>query len=229
MNIKKTISRIFQKAYPLDLSVEPLPRKAVVIGAPHTSMFDAVLMLVAFWDQGRDLKFLIKDSFLKKPVVGPLLRSFGGIPVDRSHPNGGVGSIVEQAKASDDFILVLAPEGTRAKKDYWRSGFYYIAQGANLPIHFGFIDKGKLHAYGWKDSIRVSGDVVADMDKIRAFYADKSGLRPELKTPPLLRVEVEDATDSGVRSGTVGADGAPIEGPVLAATDPDEHAVHVND
>jgi 1-acyl-sn-glycerol-3-phosphate acyltransferase len=85
-------------------------------------------------------------------------------------------------------LLIIAAEGTRKKADFWKSGFYRIAQQTGLPISMGFID-GPSRTVGFGPTFMPTGDVAADMDVIRAFYADKRGIRPELRTEPKLRTE----------------------------------------
>ena len=89
---------------------------------------------------------------------------------------------------AEHFLLVLAAEGTRGKADFWKSGFYRIAQQTGLPIALGFID-GPTRTMGFGPTFLPTGDVSADMDRVRAFYADKHGIHPELRTEPRLREE----------------------------------------
>jgi 1-acyl-sn-glycerol-3-phosphate acyltransferase len=83
---------------------------------------------------------------------------------------------------------VVTPEGTRGRAEHWKSGFYRIARDTGLPVTLGYVDRRTMTA-GLGPTLRPTGDVVADMDRIRAFYADKSGLRPENRTEPRLREE----------------------------------------
>jgi hypothetical protein len=84
--------------------------------------------------------------------------------------------------------IIIPPEATRAKKTYWKSGFRRIAQGADVPVVLSFLDQ-PTRTGGFGPTMRMTDDVVADMDQIRAFYADKHGMRPGRFTPPLLREE----------------------------------------
>ncbi|QRV02160.1 1-acyl-sn-glycerol-3-phosphate acyltransferase [Arcanobacterium phocisimile] len=192
MSLKRFISRTFQKFSRWELQLDPLPPKAVVIGAPHTSNWDAIYMLVAFWHADRNLRFLVKDSVIHSPL-GPLARAVGAVGVDRNSAHGVVSDIARQFRESDDFTLCLAPKGTRGKRDTWRSGFYHIAYEAGVPVVFGFIDS-RTRTYGWRDSFMLTGDRKADMDRIREFYANIAGINPELTSQPRLRDEspVED-------------------------------------
>lgn len=158
----------------------------VLVGAPHTSNWDFVLMLAITWELGLSVRFLGKDA-LFRPPFGRLMRALGGIPVDRSHPGGLVAELVRLAR-EEDVLLVVTPEGTRARGEYWRSGFWRIAVAAGLPVTLGFVDRTTMTA-GLGASFVPTGDVRADMDVVRAFYADKAGVRPQGRTEPRLREE----------------------------------------
>lgn len=190
MSLKTLISKTFQKFSKWEVEYEPLPKKAVVIGAPHTSYWDGIFMAVAFFDAKRDFKFLVKNSMINGPL-SPLVKWVGGVGVNRSASNGMVNDIVAQAKDAEDFLLVIAPKGTRSRREYWKSGFYHIAYMAEIPVVLGYIDADNKR-YGWAGSIKLTGDVSADMDKIRAFYANKVGKRPHLGCVPRLRVEDDE-------------------------------------
>ncbi len=171
------------------LRLQPLPAEGagLLIGAPHTSNWDFVLMLAITWRAGVSAKFLGKDSLFRGPFA-PLFRALGGIPVDRANPHGLVRDLVARVAAGEQFYLVVTPEGTRAKTQFWKSGFYHIARETGLPITLGFVDRATMTT-GLGPTIRVTGDTAADMDLIRAFYADKNGVRPELAGEPRLRDE----------------------------------------
>ena len=156
------------------LTTEPLPDKVIVIGAPHTSNWDGVFMAVSMWKSGRSFSFLVKDSVVKAPVLGWFVKKIGAVPVERSA-----------------FTLCITPKGTRSPRDFWKSGFYRIAMEADVPIQLGFIDR-TTRTFGWGPTYRLTGDVRADMDVIRAFYADKVGVNPAKTSVPRLRAEDED-------------------------------------
>jgi 1-acyl-sn-glycerol-3-phosphate acyltransferase len=120
--------------------------------------------------------------------VGWFLRRFGGIPTDRDNPAGLVRELITQARSGEPFLLIIAAEGTRSTSEYWKSGFYRIARAARLPIALAFVD-GPTRTTGFGPTIQATGDVAADMTLVRAFYADKHGIHPELRTEPRLREE----------------------------------------
>ncbi len=176
-----TFSRYTMKSEPL-----PIEGSAVLLGAPHTSNWDFVFMLAICWRHGFAPLWLGKNS-LFKGVWGPVMRALGGISVDRAHPGRLVDDVVARMQVGKHF-LVVTPEGTRERRTMWKSGFYRIARDADLPVVLSYVDS-TTHTAGLGKAIRLTGDVTADMDVIRAFYADKHGIRPELFTPPLLREE----------------------------------------
>ncbi len=166
----------------------PTAPACVLVAAPHTSWLDFPLMLGIAWSSGLSPKFLAKQELFRAPFGG-LMRGLGGIPVDRRRPGDLVRELVARAGSGAPFALVVAPEGTRARGELWKSGFYRIARDAGIPLVLAFVD-GPSRTGGFGPSLRPSGDVRADMDRVRAFYADKRGVRPERRTPPLLADEV---------------------------------------
>ncbi|WP_394262995.1 1-acyl-sn-glycerol-3-phosphate acyltransferase [Trueperella sp.] len=191
MGIKRLISRTYQKFSKWTFEGGPLPDKGIIIGAYHTSYWDGWFMLMALWDKGVPFKFLVKDS-LAKGVTGPIIRAVGGVAVDRSRTSGMVDGIVAQLKELDEFQLVIAPEGTRKKKDYWKSGFWHIANQSGMPVTLAYIDSTR-KVYGWREAIEISGDMKADMDYIRDVYKDMSGFNPAGNTWPRLRGEQDES------------------------------------
>jgi 1-acyl-sn-glycerol-3-phosphate acyltransferase len=168
-------------------AVGQVPRTGVLVGAPHTSNWDFVMMLLVMWRGGVTPRVLIKEELFRGPL-GWALRRLGGLPLDRAHPGAVVRQLVAQARSGEPFLLILAAEGTRKKGEYWKSGFWRIARAANLPIVLAFID-GPSRTAGFGPTMAASSDVVADMDTIREFYRDKRGIHPELRTEPRLREE----------------------------------------
>lgn len=164
-----------------------MPQRAVLVGAPHTSNWDWVLTMLLAWDNSIQIKLLVKQEFFVGPLA-PILRATGAVALDRANPGGTIRDLLAEADGDEPFVLGLAAEGTRSRSEYWKSGFYRIAQQSGLPITLAFID-GPSRTVGWGPTFLPTGDVRADMDLIRDFYADKTGLRPEGFTPPRLREE----------------------------------------
>jgi len=109
-------------------------RQYIIIVAPHTSNWDFPLGLLVRKGFGMDKVRYLGKSNLFKPPLGWIFRALGGYPVDRSKSNNMVGSYVEVFRTHPDFAIVLAPEGTRKKVAHFKTGFYFIAQGAGIPI-----------------------------------------------------------------------------------------------
>lgn len=159
--------------------------KAVFIAAPHTSNWDGFWALTYRVAVGLDVKFFAKQSLFWFPL-GPLLRALGGIPLNRSRATSAVQQAVSMFEAEEHFFFGLAPEGTRALRDSWKSGFYRIAKAANVPVFLGMIDYRKKQV-GIANRLDLSDDVAADLAKCEEFYADVEGRWPEKTTPVRFR------------------------------------------
>lgn len=191
--LKRLLARVFWAFSRWTLVSEGTPsRPTVLVGAPHTSNWDFVLMLAIAWRLRIDVHWLGKSS-LFRGWRGPIMRRLGGIAVDRSDPARVVNDVVRQVHDGSVFGLVVTPDGTRGGNDHWKSGFYRISRETGMPVTLGFVDRTTMTS-GLGPTIDLTGDVTADMDRIRAFYADKSGLRPERRTEPRLREESEPAS-----------------------------------
>ncbi len=164
-----------------------MPARGVLLGVPHTSNWDFVLMVMVSWHLGVKFRFLAKRSVFWPPL-GSLMRALGGIPVDRGADSGLVRELVAMAEAGERFLVVITPEATRSKVEYWKSGFYRIARDAELPVIMGFIDRRRM-ACGVGPHFMLSGDVKADMDRIRSNYEGFVGVRPGLESVPRLKDE----------------------------------------
>lgn len=173
----------------------PVVHKAVIIGAPHTSYWDGYWALVYKVAVGLDVKFYVKKSMFWFPM-NILLKGMGAVPLDRSKAGRAVEHTIEALNRNDQYFFGLAPEGTRRKMPGWKSGFYRIAEGAAVPIVFGFFDYGNKRL-GLGPTMTLTGDADADMRIIRSFYDSVSGRRPELTTPAIF---VEKRNRNGARS-----------------------------
>jgi 1-acyl-sn-glycerol-3-phosphate acyltransferase len=159
----------------------PTPEKAVIIFYPHTSNWDFVIGLLAKWALEFDVHWIGKDSLFRGPL-GRLFRHWGGIAVDRSARTGSIARLAGEFSVHDHFLLALAPEGSRQRAEHWRSGFYYLALAAKVPLALAFIDypSREVGVAGYLD---LSGDPVRDMEAITAFYVGRTGRRPALQGP----------------------------------------------
>jgi 1-acyl-sn-glycerol-3-phosphate acyltransferase len=155
----------------------PPDRKFVIMGASHTSNWDFLVFLGAVNALGRQIRFIGKHSLFKWPIGG-FMRALGGVPVDRSAPQDLVSQIVAQFDAHDDFILVIAPEGTRSANKQWKTGFYQIAMKAGVPILCAGPDyPSKRGVFG--PVIRPTGDYDADLKPAFAFFRTLVPRHPE--------------------------------------------------
>ena len=188
--MRATIARLLLKlAGWTPVGVRP-SRGSVIVCAPHTSNVDYLLMILVAWTQDMNLSFLAKSS-LFKPPLGWLMRATGGIAVDRSAANGLVGQMAEAFRNNPDLMLAVPAEGTRSLTEYWKSGFYRIATEAKVPLSLSFIDKST-RTSGFGPEFEPTGDLKADMDRIREFYDGKIGLKHQNFGPIRLREETPD-------------------------------------
>lgn len=171
----------------------PPVSRYVCIGAPHTTNWDLGVGLAAMLALGFPPRWVGKHTLFRGPL-GPFMRALGGVPVDRRVSRDFVSQIVERFRVAEErdepFVLVIAPEGTRSRTGRWKTGFYHIARRAGVPIALGYADypSRRTGVGGW---LWPSGDLEADMEKLREFYAGKRGMRAEKQGP------VRASTDAG--------------------------------
>jgi 1-acyl-sn-glycerol-3-phosphate acyltransferase len=170
------------------VGARPEAAKYVLIAVPHTSNWDFPLMLLCGMALGVWPAWVGKHT-LFRPPFGWLMRALGGIPVDRAASHHMVDHLAAQFTARDRLALAMPPEGTRSLAPHWKSGFYHVAATARVPIALGYLDYARREG-GIGAPIQPSGDLHADMDRIRAFYAGKAGCHPELQGP--IRLPAED-------------------------------------
>lgn len=174
----------------------------VFVGAPHTSNWDFVLAMLVLWSFGIRPKALVKREAFVGPLA-PVLRALGAVPTERKGTGGLVARLEAEAARNPDFVLVLAAEGTRSRTEYWRSGFYRLARSTGLQVTFCWVD-GPTRTVGLSEPIDLTGDVSADMDRVRAIYAHARGVLPGKVNVPRLRAEDEPAGDDAPGAGTLG-------------------------
>ena len=165
-------------------TVGAVPKRGILVGAPHTSNWDWVLTMFLAWDSNVQIRLLVKESFFRARSApscdGPAPSSWTATTRARRS-----GSCWRTPKTDETFLLGIAAEGTRSKGEYWKSGFYRISRQTGIPITLAFLDAPS-RTVGWGPTFMPTDDVGADMDRIRAFFADKTGIKPELATPPRL-------------------------------------------
>ena len=152
----------------------PNAAKSVLIAAPHTSNWDLPYTLMVAFVLRLNVYWIGKSSLFKPPFRGVMMW-LGGIPVDRAQSNNLVAaSISAIVQATAPLQLIVPPEGTRSGTRYWKTGFYYIAAGADVPIVMAYLDYGKKIG-GLGPVFQTTGDLDADMLAIKAFYAGVTG------------------------------------------------------
>jgi 1-acyl-sn-glycerol-3-phosphate acyltransferase len=163
----------------------PESPKYVVIAAPHTSNWDLFHTLVIAFAFRIKINWMGKDTIFRFPF-GTICRWLGGIPIDRSKSHNVVEQSVRLFQEREALALVVSPEGTRKKVHSWKTGFYYIAYGAGVPIALGFLDyRRKVGGFG--PAFLPTGKIDADMDQIRAFYAGIVGKHAHLTSQDSIR------------------------------------------
>ena len=183
---RRTLARLALRAVRWK-AIGDVPQRGVLVGAPHTSNWDWVLTMLLAWQYGITIKLLVKKELFVGPL-GWLLRRTGAVELDRKNPAATIKELLAQAEGDDPWLIGIAAEGTRSRGEYWKSGFYRIARQTGLPITLAYLDVPS-RTVGWGPTFHPTGDVRADMDVLREFYADKTGFNPEGFTPPRLREE----------------------------------------
>ena len=157
--------------------------QCVMIAAPHTSNWDALYARLALKALGVNVRLTIKDSYMKFPF-GPFVRAMGGIGIDRSAKQQDqqrpsmVQLMSDLFKTHPKLVMLVTPEGTRAKQEQWKTGFYHVAVAAGVPIALAYMDYAKKKT-GVGKIVYPSGDYEKDMSEIMAFYENIHAKFPE--------------------------------------------------
>jgi len=155
----------------------PTVKKCVLVAAPHTSNWDFVYGLCAWKLYGLKPRYLIKKEFFFFPL-NILFKATGGLAVDRSKSNSLTEAIVEMFNNSNELIALFPPEGTRKAVDRWKTGFYYVALKAKVPLVMGYMDY-KYKKTFLSEPFMPSGDIEKDFEIFRAFFKDVHPKHPE--------------------------------------------------
>lgn len=149
--------------------------QCVMIAAPHTSNWDALYARLALKVLGVNVRITIKDSYMQFPL-GPFVRAMGGIGIDRRPKQAGeprpsmVQVMTDLFKQHPELVMLVTPEGTRARQEQWKTGFYYVAVNAGVPIALAYMDYEQKKA-GVGKIIHPTGNFEEDMAEIMDFYA----------------------------------------------------------
>lgn len=210
--MKRLIARTFLKLTGFRIEGEQPPSgRYVVIAAPHTSNWDGIYLVLMSIVYGVRIQWMVKHTLLRFPFRAILLR-LGAVPIERHLRKGVVDQMITRFREDESLHLIVPAEGTRSYRDYWKSGFYHIARGADVPVCLSYLDF-KTKTGGFGPLVHLTGDVVADMDTIRAFYCGKVGKYPEQMSPMRLREEDEPVLEA---SGEVALDPRPLSQPASA-------------
>ncbi|MBX3166023.1 MAG: lysophospholipid acyltransferase family protein [Candidatus Eremiobacteraeota bacterium] len=171
---------------------KPSEKKFVLLGAPHTSNWDFFITLALIGHFDLPLRYMVKDQVFKGPWAG-LLKSLGAIPIDRSRRVNVVDSTIEAIRKNDEIVIGILPEGTRKRTEYWKSGFYHIAFGAGVPVVLAKVD-GPSKTLTLGPSLRLTGDIEADMAKIADYYKDAVAIFPDCFGPVRLKGETPQSS-----------------------------------
>ena len=152
-------------------------KKYIIIVAPHTSWVDFPVSILVKFITKVDIKFIGKHT-LFEPPFGFLFRALGGTPVDRTKSQSMVQAIVDIFNSKESFVMSLSPEGTRKKTSQWKSGFYHVAKGANIPLVMAALDfKNKKVIIS--EPYYLTESEAHDIQKIQSFFKDIEGKHPE--------------------------------------------------
>ncbi|WP_300439759.1 1-acyl-sn-glycerol-3-phosphate acyltransferase [Christiangramia sp.] len=157
----------------LENDFNPEIKKCVIIVAPHTSSYDFLIGILVRKIMGIQINFVGKKE-LFKPPFGWYFKAVGGAPIDRSGMKKKVDAIAEIFNKKEVFRLAMSPEGTRKKTDKWKTGFYYIAVKANVPIILVSFDYGNKLVKISK-AYSPTGDFKKDFTEIFSFYEGVEG------------------------------------------------------
>ncbi len=186
--VRRWLARLFLSATGWKPEGErPAAERYVLIAAPHTTNWDFLYLLAFAEHFGLTISWLGKASLFRAPL-GPLMRALGGIPIERSRSENRVAEMAQVFVDREALGLVVPAEATRSRAEYWKSGFYYIALTAGVPVVMSYLDYASKRG-GFGPAFMPSGDVARDMDAVRAFYADKKGKYPDAFGPVRLREE----------------------------------------
>ncbi len=152
----------------------PNQSKIVLVGAPHTSNWDFILTMTTLFSLGIKISWMGKKSLFNWPFKGAM-EWLGGVPIDRASKGVGVvDQTIEAFNNRDKFVIAIMPEATRSLVRKWKTGFYHIAQGADVPILLVRFDYGR-KVMGLGPTIEPSGDVTADMAEIQSHFSGIDG------------------------------------------------------
>jgi 1-acyl-sn-glycerol-3-phosphate acyltransferase len=181
-NLGQRISLRLLKLFGWNVRFKPLPGPhGIAVVYPHTSNWDFFIGLFGKWAIGLKFSWMAKNSLFRGPM-GPVMRYWGGVSVDRSAPQGATQRLAQTMLASDWMWVAITPEGTRSYRPYWKSGFYRLALAAKVPVLLVYLDY-KTKVLSVVDTLELVGDEAADMAAIAKIYEGHEALYPKDAAP----------------------------------------------
>jgi 1-acyl-sn-glycerol-3-phosphate acyltransferase len=146
-------------------------KKAIIIGVPHTSIWDFVISYFYYTSVGGVVYTMIKKEFFFWPI-GPLLKKLGAIPIDRSKGASVILQVIKVMNNREEMHLAITPEGTRSLNKRWKAGFHKIAKATGATVYLGFFDFKKKEI-GWLETLELTDDAEADILRMKSWYRKK--------------------------------------------------------
>jgi 1-acyl-sn-glycerol-3-phosphate acyltransferase len=171
------------------VAIRPIPKKAIIIAAPHTSNWDFVYYIGLTRDLGIETSFMAKKELFRWPM-GRFMRDMGGVEVNRATGGNYVQAMIDEFNRRDEFLLTIAPEGTRKSVGQWKTGFYHIAVGAKVPLIVGMMDYAKKTG-GLALAFMPTGDYAADMARVEEFYRSTTPRHPGKAMKSIMAASVQ--------------------------------------
>lgn len=173
---------LWLRGWKVDKTLPPEIQKCIVVAAPHTTNWDYWYLIAAFAVLKHRMRVTIKKEWTRFPY-GLITIPLGAVPIDRSPKTPDaprpslVEAMIELFENKQKLIVVVTPEGSRAKRDEWKTGFYHVAKGAGVPICLGYVDyKKKIAGIG---KVIYPNDFEQDMRTIMLFYQNITPLYPQ--------------------------------------------------
>lgn len=158
--------------------------QAVVLALPHTSNVDGIYAIPSLFALDLQISIMGKHTLFKVPLLARLLRWMGVVPIDRGNKGSVLQASIDKFKTGKPLFLGLSPEGTRQYTKEWKTGFYYLALGADVPILPVAMDY-KTKEIRFLSLVYPTGDIEADLPKIYARYRNVRPKHPKRLSQPL--------------------------------------------
>jgi 1-acyl-sn-glycerol-3-phosphate acyltransferase len=164
------------KGWKMDVLLPEGYQRCVVIAAPHTTNWDFLYSLAVFFQYNLPVRYLAKKELFRWPIKG-IMKSTGGLAVVRNSKNRLVDDMIQLFRDNDALMLAIPAEGTRSRVEKWKTGFYHVAIGADVPVLLGYLDyRNKVAGFG--PLIHLTGDPLKDANQIKDFYRNIEGKFP---------------------------------------------------